>query len=337
MRDPLDRRWDDFVAASADATHYHRSGWRDIIRDVFGHQSYYLYAVDASDHFVGVLPLMLVKSLLFGSHLVSMPFLNSGGILASSDESAAALSEQARRLALDCSVDNLQLRERQGRAGFSAQTDKITMILDLPASEEMLWAGLGSKLRAQVRRCQREDVRFASGGSELVQDFYMVFSQNMRDLGTPVYPRRFFQRIIEAFPDEVTIMVVYLAGKPVAAAFLLAYKDTLEIPWASTLRSANKYSVNMYLYWNVITHAIKNGYAHFDFGRCSRDKGTYQFKKQWDTREVQLVWNNYGKNGDQHSRVSAENSKYSLLISAWQRLPLPVANILGPWIIKGVP
>ena len=152
----------------------------------------------------------------------------------------------------------------------------------------------------------------------------------MRDLGTPVYPQSFFESIIKHFPSEASIHVVTIEGKPVAAGFLLAHRDRVEIPWASSLREYNRISVNMLLYWDILKTAILREYKVFDFGRSSKDVGTYRFKKQWGANELQLYWHYWLRQGETLPELNPANPKFQLAIHIWRKLPLAVANRLGP-------
>ncbi|WP_116348508.1 GNAT family N-acetyltransferase [Alkalilimnicola ehrlichii] len=211
------------------------------------------------------------------------------------------------------------------------------MELLLPDDPAPLWSDIGSKLRAQIKRPRREGVTVDAGGANLLAAFYSVFARNMRDLGTPVYPKRFFLRILELFPDQAFIVTVKHRGRPVAAAFLLGWQDRLEIPWASSIREYNRIGVNMLLYWEALCAAIERGYRCFDFGRSSVDSGTYRFKRQWGARPVPLYWYYWLPPGKSLPNLTPDNPKYQLAIRLWQRLPVAVTNLLGPSLVKNLP
>ena len=211
-----------------------------------------------------------LKSLLFGNFMVSMPYFNYGGVVADSDEITGQLikAAQEQRKKLGCSHIEFRFDKEQD-IDLPKRTDKVTMLLDLPDDPEILWQEIGSKRRAQVKRPIREGVKFLYGGEELLDDFYHVFSINMRDLGRPVYSIRFFTEILKTFKQESLIAVARLNGEPVGAGFLVGDNGKLEIPWASTLRKYNRLGINMYLYWNILKTAIEKNYQIFDFGRSS--------------------------------------------------------------------
>jgi FemAB-related protein (PEP-CTERM system-associated) len=234
-------------------------------------------------------------------------------------------------------VSHIEYRDDMPREGLPVRSEKVSMILPLPSSPSQLWNRFTSKLRSQIRRPQREDPYLVSGGPERLDDFYKVFARNMRDLGTPVYGKAFFRNILTTFPENSWVTVMYLRKQPVSAGFLIGYGQTLEIPWASTIRDVNHLSVNMLLYWEVLKAAIERGYQHFDFGRSSRDASTFRFKQQWGARPKQLYWHYWLREDRELPALSPSNHKYAMLIALWKRLPVPVANRLGPPVVKNLP
>jgi FemAB-related protein (PEP-CTERM system-associated) len=329
--------WDNYVAINPAASIYHRSDWKGLIHDVFGHDGLYLYARDDAGKIVGILPLVRLKSLFFGDFMVSMPYFNYGGAIADHPSIEQKLMDAANARAADLGVAHVEYRDDFQRTGLPARTDKVSMILQLPDSGEELWRKFPSKLRAQIRRPYREQPEIMSGGEEYLDDFYTVFARNMRDLGTPVYGKSFFLNILQCFPENCSIVVITLSGRPVAAGFLLGHRDTLEIPWASTVRDANHLSINMLLYWEVLKFAIDKKYSQFDFGRSSRDAGTYRFKQQWGARPRQLYWHYWLKSGEELPSLNPDNPKFALAINIWKRLPLAICNLLGPSVVGNLP
>jgi FemAB-related protein (PEP-CTERM system-associated) len=336
---PGDRlAWDAFVAAHPEASAYHDYRWRGILDQAFGVPSWYLLARNGSGEVGGVLPLVRLRSLLFGDFLVSMPYLNYGGVLAADPAADAALVGEAVTLARQLGVGHVELRETAPRgAGWPARTDKVAMVLDLAGDAEAQFAALGAKLRSQVRRPEREGARVAAGHRELLPDFYRVFARNMRDLGTPVYWPGFFRAILAGLGDAAELVVVYVGAEPAAAGFLVHYRDRTEIPWASSLREWNRIGVNMQLYWSVLKSAIGRGSRQFDFGRSTVDAGTYRFKAQWGAKPRPLYWHYWLPDGRPLPGLNPANPKYALAIRAWQRLPLWLANVVGPPIVRRLP
>lgn len=330
--------WDRFVEAQERASLYHLSRWRTVIAEAFGHTLEALGAWSGDGRLLGLLPLVRLRSRLFGDYQVSLPYFNYGGAVAVSAEIEEALMRHAGEAAAARGCSHVEFRDSQVRPGWPARTDKVAMELSLPDDPELLWKAFGGKLRAQIRRPFKENgMTVARGGEELLDEFYLVFARNMRDLGTPVYPRRLFAAILATFPERARIVVVRHRGRPVAAAFLIDYRRRMEIPWASSVRDYNRFGVVMALYWEALQLAIERGNQVFDFGRSSVDAGTYRFKKQWGAQPRQLYWHYWLAAGRELPRLSPDNPKYRLAIRAWQRLPLPLANRLGPLIVKHLP
>lgn len=337
---PLEARsvaeWDTFVEHHPQSTLYHRSVWHGVIHDVFGHEIIRLATRDATG-LSGVLPLVRLRSRLFGDYLVSMPYFNYGGALARSESLARELMLAAAAEARRIGCDHVEFRDTAVHEGWQVRTDKVVMQLPLPGTYDHLWGALGGKLRAQIRRPQKEGAEVLRGGAELLSEFYAVFARNMRDLGTPVYPRSLFEAILRALPGDASIVLVRHKRRPVAAGFLLGFRDRLEIPWASSLREYNSLGVNMLLYAETLKMAIENGYRIFDFGRSSVGSGTYRFKKQWGASEQQLYWHYWLAENREMPQLTPDNPRYRLAIAAWRRLPVCVANRLGPSIVKYLP
>ncbi len=206
-----------------------------------------------------------------------------------------------------------------------------------PQDYETLLKAFPSKLRSQVRRAQKEGMDVRVGGTELLGDYYRVFARCMRDLGTPVYERGFFEAILETFPKEARLCVVSLNGVPLASGFLYGFRNTLEIPWAASDKRFSRLSPNMLLYGTVLEFACREGFKEFDFGRSSVDSGTYRFKAQWGAQPHQLYWYYWLSEGRTIPELNPDNPKYKAAIAAWKCLPVPVANLVGPHLVKYLP
>ncbi len=330
--------WNIFVNENKKTSIYHLAEWRDIIGKIFGHEMHYLYAVNDRGVVNGILPLIRLNSRIFGDFIVSMPFFNYGGVVGDNKAVEDALMQYACELSVDLNTSHIEFRDLVERdSNWKVRKDKVIMELALPDSVDVLWKAFRPKLRAQIRKPAREGAQIEHGGHELLNQFYQVFSENMRDLGTPVYSRDFFKEILLKFPEQVFLSVVKYREQPVAAAFLIGYRDRLEIPWASSLRKYNKLGVNMLLYWEVLKKSIDKGYKVFDFGRSTIDAGTYRFKKQWGAQPRQLYWHYCVREKGVMPNITPNNPKYKLAINVWKKLPLPVANFLGPGIVKYLP
>ncbi len=330
--------WDQYVSGHPQASGYHLLAWRRVITQAFGHPTYYLMAVDEEGAVQGVLPLVLTKSPIFGCYLTSMAFLNYGGVLADRVDAYHALLAAAAETARQAGAGHIELRQ-----GDRIETDwpmrlrKVSMRLSLPPDGETLWTSYPSKLRSQIRRARKEGMKVDLGGLELLDDYYRVFARCMRDLGTPVYGKKFFRLIIETFPKEVRLCVVSLNGLALAAGLLYGFRDRLEIPWAAADRRYNRLAPNMLLYGSVLEFACREGFREFDFGRSSVDSRTYRFKQQWGARPRQLYWYYWLGTGRNIPELNPENPRFKVAIALWRRLPLSVANVLGPPIVKYLP
>ncbi len=330
--------WDTFVLKSPLSTGYHLHGWRRIIEDAFGHETHYL-AVKGWDGVVqGIVPLVLLDSRVFGRFLVSLPFVNYGGLVAESQSVRSLLEAYTIEQAKALKAEHIELRhEEETNISWIASERKVSMRLSLPSTYELLQKEFPSKLRSQVRRAQKEGMTARVGGRECLDEFYAVFSRCMRDLGTPVYAKAFFSKILDIFPKESQICVVSHGGAPVAAGFLHGFRCSLEIPWAASDKRYNKLAPNMLLYATVLEYACQQGFQTFDFGRSTPDSGTYRFKEQWGAKPKQLHWYYWTNDGRPLPQLNPQNPKYALAIRLWQKLPLIVANVIGPHIVKHLP
>lgn len=335
--------WDKYVRTKPEASIYHQSKWLTLIESSLNQKGVYLIAKDTTNNVVGILPIINLKSWLFGNYMVSMPYFNYGAAIADSPEIEAQLMQAAIKQGEALKVSHIQFRTSEPFASsattdaMTVSTQKVNMILDLPETPELLGKAIGSKRRSQIKRPIREGVSHKFGGVELLEDFYEVFCLNMRDLGTPVYSKLFFKAILETFADSALLCVVYWEGKPVSTGFLLHNNGRMEIPWASTVRYANRISVNMYLYWQILSYAIENEFKQFDFGRSTIDAGTYKFKKQWGAEPQQCYWYHWVPEGAQAPDLSPSSGKFDLAIQVWQKLPLWVTKMIGPPIVRNLP
>jgi FemAB-related protein (PEP-CTERM system-associated) len=188
-----------------------------------------------------------------------------------------------------------------------------------------------------VRKAQKSGLTYQDGGLELLDGFYAVFARNMRDLGTPVYSRNFFAQILKAFPDRTRVHLVSQGSTPAAAGLTFQTRSTVEIPWASSVRDFNALCANPLLYWSMLEGAAGRGCATFDFGRSTPNEGTYKFKAQWGAEPVPLSWEYSLLAGGELPNTSPTNPKFELAVSMWKKLPLQVANRLGPMIVRAIP
>lgn len=343
------KQWDTFVDGNLASGHHHNTSYLKAILQAYPHNNHSFLLVDEHNSVLGIMPLIGVKSPVFGKQLVSTPFLNYGGGLVAEDGVHVEMMHHAERIMIENNYDNIELRSMSSSnviAGdWFVHNHKAVMILDLPDDIKKVGAGNAkkrAKLRSQAGKAQRSadelGITFEQkfGGPELLDDFYAVFSEHMRDLGTPVYGREFFQAFLDNVPSTLT--VVYWDGKPVSCGFLFEHGDRVSIPWASTLSSANPYAMNVHMYYHILEHCIKNNKTEFDFGRSTIDAGTYKFKSQWGAMPQICYWHGLRKDKVKPApRLNTEEGMMGLLVKTWKRLPLWVACRVGPHIIKGIP
>lgn len=331
--------WDAYVDKHSAGSAYHRAAAVRVGADAFGLRTVFLSACDSQARLTGVLPLVEQSSLLFGRFLVSLPFFTYGGILSDDHRAATALAEAAAQIAGARGAAHVELRHSVPlpELALPERLDKVSMILPLPASEEALAKQLGSKVRSQIRRAEREKPEVVWGGVELIPDFYRVFAPAMHKLGTPVYPRKFFEIVCRALRDLCAVLVVRIQGKPHAAAVVVRHGRRIEVPWAAASEEAKRGAVNMRLYWEMLRHATAAGAQAFDFGRSTVDSGTYRFKTQWGAVPTQLHWHYWLRRGTTLPRLNQSNPKYASAADLWRRMPLWCANLLGPYIVRNLP
>ncbi len=330
-------RWTQYVESHPNSSVYHRYEFQTVIQKSFGHHTIYLMALDDNNAVQGILPAVQLNSPIFGNYVVAMPYFNYGGALASSEDIEQQLMKQLTQQALELEATHIEFRDTQPQQNYLQKTEKCSLILQLPDTPEKLWDQIGTKVRAQIKKAESTGLSFKTGKQELLKDFYHVFAINMRDLGTPVYSIDFFKNILNTPQLDTRLAIVYHENRPVSCAFLIAYKGTMEIPWASTIRKANPLNANMFLYWNVLSAAIEAGNSHFDFGRSSKDANTFKFKTQWGAKPIQLFWHYWLKDSDELPELNPNNPKYKIAISIWKKLPIFITKIIGPHLVKYLP
>jgi len=299
----------------------------------YGNRPIYLTA-RSNSQIAGILQLIAQKSLLFGSHLCSLPYFDVSGILSQDEDATDSLIEQGYKLLESQRTQWIELRHLQPKGkSLPTRSDKVTMLLPLTHDEQELWNRFKPKVRNQVRKAQKEDMQIVQGNTEYLDEFYAVYSRNMRDLGSPPHSRRFFRLILESFPDQAMIYLVRLNDKSLAAGLSLRDKSILRVPWAGSNWQYRNLNPNMLLYWSMLADACRESAEYFDFGRSTLDSGTYRFKKQWGAQEIPLVWQFLLPEGDSLPELNPESPKYRYFVSVWKKLPLWTVRWLGPKII----
>ncbi len=333
--------YDNYVYAHPRATLYHLSGWRNVITKTYGHKNYYFKAVRDDGAIAGVLPLVHLKSILFGNNLISIPFFDTGGMLADDEATEKAILNQAVNLGAALKADRIELRHiaplmSESPPNTVTHSHKVLMQIELPGNADMLMKTFKAKLRSQIKKPLKEGLYSKIGGSELSEDFYKVFLINMRDLGSPVHSKKLITSVLDEFPDQSRIIMVYKEKQPLACAFVIGFRDILENPWASSLREYSYLSPNMLLYWVMLEYACNNGYKCFDFGRSTPGQGTYKFKEQWGAKPVPLNWHTLYLKGQPGQTESSGTSKFDTAVRYWKKFPVSVTKIIGPVIRKHI-
>lgn len=321
----------------------HDPAWLDVLSDGLKHQTSALLAYEGQQ-LTGCLPLALTRSPLFGRHLVSLPYVNRAGLLAADHATGEALLAQAADLSAKYDARYLELRHH-GRAFDSdrfthTRSQKVRMVLDLPEHEDALWSSLKAKVRNQVRKGDQAGLAITFGGAALASGFYSVFATNMRDLGTPVYPRRLFHAMLQHLGERCEIALVTLESSPIAGAVLVhdavGPAPTTQVPSASCLRQFNSVCANMWMYHKLLERSIARGASCFDFGRSSEDSGTYRFKRQWGAQPQPTPWQVVLRRGSLDA-ARPSDPKNQRRIERWQKLPVWVTRAIGPSIVRGIP
>lgn len=333
------KEWDDYVQNRDDATPFHQIGWKRIIEKTFGHQSHYLMIKDKGT-IKGILPLFLIRSRLLGTFLISLPFVDCGGVIADSQQIASLLIDKAIEIAENTSSNFMELRNLKEieKAILITKQHKVTFILVLNSNAESLWKNSFSQnVRNKIRKAEKNLLISSGNDHKYIYNFYEIFCRNMRDLGTPVYPLKYFINTREEFPHHIRVFTATYKDKIIGAKLVFFYKDTMFFSFHSSYRTYFNYAPNNLLYWASIKYACEKGYTYCNMGRSTINSGPYDFKKQWGPEIRQLYWQYYLNKAKQVPNLTPNNPKFSLAIKLWKHLPLRLTKLLGPLIIRNIP
>jgi FemAB-related protein (PEP-CTERM system-associated) len=327
--------WDAFVQTSEAGTFFHRAGWRTIFRDVFRLDPHFLFA-ERDSRIAGILPLVHQKSLLFGNALIAAPFCVEGGTLAADEEARTALDNAAVALMQKTGAASLEFRSRKAtRPGWAVRKDLYaTFSRPLSESDDENLKAIPRKQRAVVRKTLQGPLT-----SEIDRDaarLFRVYSESVRNLGTPVFPRRYFEALLKVFGEDCDIVTILDAGEPVSAVMNFYFRDTVLPYYGGGTHGARKNGGNDFLYWETMRRAAARGYRRFDFGRSKAGTGAFAFKKNWGFEPEWLEYEFYLKPGTAMPEKNPNNPKFAPLIEIWKRLPLPIANFIGPFLVRGL-
>jgi FemAB-related protein (PEP-CTERM system-associated) len=328
-------RWEAFVVNTPAATFFHRAGWLKIMQEVFRHPAYFLYAERAGT-IEGILPLAQVNSHLFGNSLVALPFAVYGGVVANNAEATAALEAEAETIARTLDVDHLEYRNVEARhADWPRQDLYVTFRKEILPDEEANMLAIPRKQRAMVRKSIKNGLR-----SEIDPDasrFFAFYADNVRRHGTPALPREYFDSLLREFGKDCEVLtVVDDAGTPVSSVLSFYFRDEVLPYYAGDAVRARELAANDFKYWELMRQSCARGLKIFDYGRSKVGAGSYSFKKNWGFEPTPLNYEYRLYKRDAIPQNNPNNPKYKLMIAAWRRLPLWVANRLGPLIVRNL-
>lgn len=327
------KRWDAFVAATPQATFFHLAAWRSIIEGL-RHRCHYLYA-ERQGAVTGILPLAEIHSWLFGHALISTPFCVYGGVVAADPESEACLVQAAAALADELRVDYLELRNRgPAQPGWPVKDLYVTFRKSIFPDDERNLMAFTADRRRTIRKSMKNGLKAHHDGS--IDEFYPVYAESVRNLGTPVLPRSHYARVQQAFGDACETTVITHQGQPVATVINFYFRDEVHTYYGGSVRRARELKANDFMYWAVMQRAVERGMRIYDFGRSKQGAGSYDFKTHWGFEPEPLPYAYHLVRATQVPNVSPTNKKYGLFIKAWQRLPLPVSRALGPFLARNL-
>ena len=327
--------WNDYVRAHPSGTPFHLTHWAQAINDAYGYETPYLRARRGQE-VVGVLPLTHVRSALFGKSLISNAFAVYGGPLADDAEAHAALDAEAWALAQKFGVPALEYRNQERlRPDWAAKAETyVTFRRPLAASEDDNLKAIPRKQRAEVRRSLGFDLETLIDRN--VDRHFAVYAESVRNLGTPVFPKRWFAALLNAYGPDADILTVARDGKPLSSVLSLYFNGEVAPYYGGGVEAARTWRANDHMYWKLMLHAVERGCDRFDFGRSKVGTGAFSFKKNWGFEPTPLVYEYRLADGHTMPDLNPLNPKYKLMTEVWSRLPLPVANTLGPLIARGL-
>ena len=328
-------RWESFVEECSAATFFHRIGWREVIERSFGHRTRYLLA-ERGTHIVGILPLAEVKSLLFGHALVSLPFCAVAGVAANDAQAADALHRAAQQLGERLGVQHLELRNPAPREpGWPRQDLYASFRKALAPDAEANMMAIPRKQRAMVRKGIKHGL--ASELDPGVERFFDLYADNVHRHGTPPLPKRYFEALRKTFGADAQVMtIVDAAGKPLTSVFSFYFKNEVLPYYAGDCIAARDLAANDFKYWELMRRACERGIQVFDFGRSKQGTGPFDFKKNWGFEPAPLAYEYCLYRRASIPENNPLNPKYRALIALWRRLPIRVANAIGPHLVKGL-
>ncbi|MES2072237.1 MAG: FemAB family XrtA/PEP-CTERM system-associated protein [Pseudomonadota bacterium] len=328
-------RWDQFVQQCPEASFFHRAGWQSVIERAFGHKTWFYYA-EAEGRIVGVLPLAEIKSALFGHSLSSLPFCVYGGVATESEAARAALNQAAQELAAKLNVGHLEYRniKPSEQAGWHTKELYVTFRKEIDTDEEKNMLAIPRKQRAMVRKGIKFELK--SELDEGVDRFFHAYSTSVHRLGTPVFSKKFFRVLKETFGQDCEVMTIVKDGRVIASVMSFYFRDEVLPYYGGGTAEARDLAGNDFMYWELMRRACARGYKIFDFGRSKLGTGAFDFKKNWGFEPQPLHYTYQLHKSTAVPDNNPLNPKYQLFIKMWQRMPLSLANLIGPHIVKNL-
>lgn len=326
-------RWDVYVGRAPEATFFHRSGWKTVIEQAFGHAARFLYAEEEGE-IVGILPLGHIKSMIFGDSLISTPFCVTGGVVADNDAVRQALEARAIELANELSVGYLEMRyEMPVHADWPSKSDLyVSFKKEVDPDPEQNLKNIPRKQRAVVRKGIKAGLQ--SEWDDAVNRLYDAYSQSVHALGTPVFAKKYFQILQDVFGESCSILTVTLDGQLVASVMSFYFRDQVLPYYGGGTSLARKCKGNDFMYWELMRHSCEQGVKVFDYGRSKVGTGAYSFKKNWGFEPQPLYYEYHLVKDNELPNISPTNPKYRMFIDAWKKMPLWMTRMIGPHIVK---
>ncbi|BBB28749.1 FemAB family XrtA/PEP-CTERM system-associated protein [Neptunomonas japonica] len=327
-------KWDAYVEKSDQSTFFHRAGWKEVLEKAFGHSTHFLFA-ERDGVVEGILPLAHVKSMLFGNNLVSLPFCVYGGLVADSDEVAIRLINAASSLADDLKVDALELRNTSPSGqDWPSKSLYYTFRKEITGDNEANMLSIPRKRRAMIR--QGIKAGLSSEADDGWERVYNTYAESVRNLGTPVFSAKYFRVLREVFKEDCRVLMITHDGEDVAGLMSFYFKDQVLPYYAGSYDSAKTHKAHDFMYWELMRRASDEGVRLFDFGRSKEGTGPFLFKKGWGFEPELLHYEYYLVKATSIPEVNPNNPKYKLFIDAWKKLPVPIANKLGPLLSRSL-
>ena len=329
-------RWDAFVDSCPEATFFHRAGWQEVIQRSFGHATHFLFAESDDGLIQGILPLGHVNSRLFSNALISSPFSVYGGVAANSDQARKVLEQAACTLAEKLSVDYLELRNLQHRCPDWPVKDElyVTFRKIIDPDPDVNMKAIPRKQRAMVRKGIEAGLESAIDAN--VDRFYSAYSESVRNLGTPVFAKKYFQTLKTVFGDDCEVLTILKDGQLIASVMSFYFRDQVLPYYGGGTALARQCKGNDFMYWELMQRSAERGIQVFDYGRSKIGTGSFSFKKNWGFVPEPLYYEYHLVKAKELPDINPLNPKYALFIKLWQRLPLPISQRLGPVLARNL-